>query len=154
MFRGLNDLDHGAFVEAVGWVFEDSPWVAEQVWDKRPFHNVEELHAAMVREVEAAGFNTQLALLRAHPDLGTKARISEASSAEQAGAGLNTWGSELVEKYKQKFGFPFIFAVKGSSKQAILKALEKRLLSTREQEFAEALRQVYRIAWFRLNQGS
>ena len=152
MFRGLNDLDRGAFVEAVGWVFEHSPWVAERTWDKRPFRDVESLHRAMVQQVEAASPEVQLTLLRAHPDLGTRAKISDASTTEQAGAGLTTWECELVESYRQKFGFPFIYAVKGSTKQDILKALEQRLPSTREDEFAGALQQVYRIAWFRLNQ--
>ena len=154
MFRGLNELDRSAFVEAVGWVFEHSPWVAERAWDQRPFRNAEELHGALVREVKSASADMQLALLRAHPDLGTKGEISQASTAEQAGAGLTTWECALVESYKNKFGFPFIFAVKGSTKQDILKALEQRLPSTRENEFAEALQQVYRIAWFRLNQES
>ncbi len=73
---------------------------------------------------------------------------------EQAGAGLSDLSPEPFDAYKEKFGFPFLFAVKGSTKRDILKALQQRLLSTREEEFAEALRQVYRIAWFRLNQES
>src|SRR5258708_12525737 len=56
----------------------------------------------------------------------------------------------LNRAYREKFGFPFLYAVKGSDKAAILEALERRLNSSREIEFPEALRQVYRIARFRL----
>ena len=86
----LNSLEHAQFVAAIGWVFEHSPWVAERAWAVRPFANVEQLHRVMVERVERALPEEQLALLRAHPDLGTRARVSEASSAEQAGAGLDS----------------------------------------------------------------
>jgi len=155
----LNALDCHAFVNAIGWVFEDSPWVAERAWKGRPFASEEALHAAMVARVEAAPFDEKLCLLRAHPDLGVRARMSVASVAEQAGAGLEaltreefhqlqSWNAE----YREKFGFPFLYAVKGSTKLDILKALERRLGSSPEEEFEEALRQVYRIAGFRLRE--
>ena len=118
----LNSLDRAQFVEAVGWVFEHSPWVAERAWAARPFANVDALHGAMVDKWKSASANEQLALLRAHPDLGTRARVSEASAAEQAGAGLDRLTPEeferllaLNEAYRDKFGFPFLFAVKGST---------------------------------------
>jgi len=154
----VNAMDLPAFVAALGWVFEHSPWVAERAWQKRPFLDAVALHAAMVRQVAGATKAEQLALLRAHPDLGTRARISGASSEEQAGAGLDRLTAEefaqlqqLNEAYRQKFGFPFLYAVKGSSKYDILMALEQRLDSPVEAEFEEALRQVYRIAEFRLS---
>ena len=99
----------------------------------------------------------QLALLRAHPDLGARARMSHASIDEQAGVGLDqltqTEFDELHRRnseYKQKFGFPFLYAVKGSTKHEILAALANRLGSSRDAEFAEALKQVTRIAGFRI----
>ena len=99
----------------------------------------------------------QLALLRAHPDLGTRAKISPSSASEQAGAGLDQLTTAeyarligLNGAYREKFGFPFLYAVKGSGKFAILEALERRLSSSREEELQEALRQVFRIARFRL----
>ena len=153
----LNSLERAQFVSAIGWVFEHSPWVAERAWEARPFANVEELHRAMVEQVERALPEEQLALLRAHPDLGTRARVSEASSAEQAGAGLDQLTQAeferlraLNEAYRDKFGFPFLFAVKGSTKHDILEALERRGQSSREEEYLVALDQVYRIARFRL----
>ena len=155
--HALSALDREAFVAAVGWVFEHSPWVAERAWSARPFADREALHRALVDQVSRASSDEQLALLRAHPDLGTRSRVSEASTGEQAGAGLDRLTPAEFERlqtlnsaYKTKFGFPFLYAVKGSTRVEILNALEQRLTSTPEQEHAEALRQVYRIAEFRL----
>ena len=153
----LNALDRAHFVAAIGWVFEHSPWVAERAWAARPFATLEALHRAMIAQVEAASPEEQLALLRAHPDLGARARISAASTEEQAGAGLDRLTPEEFERlhrlnaaYRDKFGFPFLFAVKGSTKHDILSAQEGRLEAAPEEEFREALHQVHRIAGFRL----
>jgi len=153
----LNSMERAQFVSAIGWIFEHSPWVAERAWKMRPFADAQALHRAMVDQVERSLPEEQLALLRAHPDLGTRARVSEASSAEQAGAGLDQLTTAeferlraLNETYRGKFGFPFLFAVKGSTKHDILDALERRARSSREAEYLVALDQVYRIARFRL----
>ena len=153
----LNALDRADFVAALGWVFEDSPWVAARTWSARPFAGVEALHTAMIGQLTRAKCEEQLALLRAHPDLGTQGRISRASAGEQAGAGLDHLTPHEFERlhqlnsaYRNKFGFPFLFAVKGSTKHDILQALEKRLEASPEEEYEEALRQVHRIARFRL----
>ena len=155
----LNSLDREAFVDAIGWVFEHSPWVAERAWSGRPFANAQALHREMEAQVERASLEEQLALLRAHPDLGTRARMSEASDAEQGGVGLDRLTPQEFEDlqrlntdYRAKFGFPFLYAVKGSTKHDILQALRQRLQATREEEYTEALRQVYRIAGFRVEQ--
>jgi 2-oxo-4-hydroxy-4-carboxy-5-ureidoimidazoline decarboxylase len=155
----INRLPRERFVEALGWVFEDSPWVAERAWERRPFDSVEALHDAMTGAVEAAAREEQLALLRAHPDLGARAKMSTASVGEQAGAGLDSLTAREFETlrdlnlaYRTKFGFPFLYAVRGAGKQQILAALERRFGSDGEAEFREALRQVYRIAGFRLEQ--
>jgi OHCU decarboxylase len=169
----VNSRDRPGFVEAVGYVFEDSPWVAERAWARRPFSSVDALHEAMVSEVSSATAEEQLALLRAHPDLGTvplkpdttgvvrlqadSREMSDASEQEQTRAGLARLTQSELERltalnavYREKFRFPFIYAVGGATKDDILNALEKRLLATREAELEEALRQVYRIARFRL----
>lgn len=145
-------MDHASFTAALGWVFEESPWVAERAWASRPFADVAGLHRAMVREVEQASPEEQLALLRAHPDLGTRARMSAASMSEQAGLDFDQRFVSLNESYREKFGFPFLYAVKGSTRQDVFRALEARFPSDRESEFAEALRQVYKIAVFRLEE--
>ena len=151
--RDLNAMDRESFVAAVAWIFEDSPWVARRAWDARPFASIQAMHQAMVRQVQSATRAEQLALLRAHPDLGTRARMSAASTNEQASAGLDQLTSKDcadLQAYRDKFGFPFLFAVKGSSKGDIMEALRRRVVADAEAEIAEALAQVYRIAWFRL----
>ena len=153
----INRFTQGEFTEAVGWVFEHSPWVAERAWHHRPFASCGQLSERMNGEVAAASPEEHLALLRAHPDLGTRAKISPNSTTEQAGAGLDRLTSEehkrlldLNNAYREKFGFPFLYAVKGADKFAILEALERRLGSNRADEFQEAFGHVYRIARFRL----
>jgi 2-oxo-4-hydroxy-4-carboxy-5-ureidoimidazoline decarboxylase len=153
----LNARDRDGFVEALGWIFEDSPWVAERTWTCRPFPSLDAVHQAMIDVVQQASEPEQLALLCAHPDLGTRARISDASTGEQRGAGLDCLDvneyerlQHLNDEYRRRFGFPFLFAVKGATKQDVLTALEARVHRSRDQEIAEALRQVYRIARFRL----
>jgi 2-oxo-4-hydroxy-4-carboxy-5-ureidoimidazoline decarboxylase len=153
----LNASERSRFVAALGSIFEESPWAADRAWRHRPFASLEALHRAMTAEVSAASRDEQLGLLRAHPDLGTRARMTTASAGEQAGAGLDRLTPEEVERlqqlnaeYREKFGFPFLFAVKGSTKHQVLAALTERLRATPDEEFAEALRQVFRIAWFRL----
>jgi 2-oxo-4-hydroxy-4-carboxy-5-ureidoimidazoline decarboxylase len=153
----LNNLDQDAFVREAGWIFEHSSWVAERAWRGRLFISIEDLHAKMTLEVAQASRDEQLALLRAHPDLGSKAAMSASSTNEQTAAGLHQLTAEEFQRlhrlnnaYTEKFGFPFLFAVKGSNKFQILDALERRLQSGPEEEFQEALRQVYRIARFRL----
>ena len=155
--HAFNSLDHAGFMHAIAWIFEHSPWVAERASAVRPFESIDALHLALVGQVEHASEAEQLALLRAHPDLGTRARMSDASTAEQSGAGLDRLTPQefgrlqtLNAAYRDKFGFPFLFAVKGSGQHQILDALTDRLESSWEQEFRVALRQVYRIARFRL----
>lgn len=153
----INTLSLRQFAAAFEWIFEDSPWVAELAWAHRPYANRDALLAAMVIEVKAAPREIQLALLRAHPDLGARARMSDASIGEQAGVGLDRMTpadyqrlQAMNARYREKFGFPFLFAVKGSTVADILSALERRVEAAPEVEFQEALAQVYRIASFRL----
>jgi 2-oxo-4-hydroxy-4-carboxy-5-ureidoimidazoline decarboxylase len=155
----VNGMDRESFVASLGWVFEHSPWVAERAWPRRPFASVEALHQAMAEQVAGAGAAEQVALIRAHPDLGTRARMSSASSGEQAGVGLDHVTLEeydhlhrLNSAYREKFGFPFIYAVKGSTRHDILCALEQRLSNDLATEHAMALTQIYRIAQIRLEE--
>jgi 2-oxo-4-hydroxy-4-carboxy-5-ureidoimidazoline decarboxylase len=154
----INRLTQAAFVAKLGGTFEDSPWVAERAWGHGPFASLDALHAAMVAEVEHASTDEQLALLCAHPDLGKRAKMSEASAGEQAGAGLDRLSPEeyaeltqLNSAYRDGFGFPFLFAVRGATKDDILKSLRARASGAREEEFRTALEQVFRIARFRLD---
>lgn len=153
----VNALNRPEFVDRIGWVFEHSPWVAEGAWESRPFEDPTALHLAMTRAMRRASAEKQIALLRAHPNLGARARMSEASVNEQAGAGLDHLRPDEFEElhrlnseYKRKFGFPFLFAVKRSTKHDILVALRRRIALDKAAEFDEALTQVERIARFRI----
>jgi OHCU decarboxylase len=153
----INALTLPHFVDLLGEIYEHSPWVADRVWHKRPFQSSEELRGLMKLEVEAANREQQLSLLRAHPDLGTRAKVGEFSSNEQKRAGLDQLTTDEYEtllqfnrQYRDRFGFPFIYAVRGSDKRDILTALMIRSESGLEDEFAQALREVHRIAGFRL----
>jgi OHCU decarboxylase len=153
----LNRLSQPEFVERLGWIFEGSPWVAERAWAHGPFASLDALHAAMVAEVEHASTEEQLALLRAHPDLGARVQMSSASASEQSGAGLEHLTAEetaellrLNAGYRDEYGFPFLLAVKGLTKNDILKSLRERVSGAREEEFRAALEQVFRIARSRL----
>jgi 2-oxo-4-hydroxy-4-carboxy-5-ureidoimidazoline decarboxylase len=154
----LNASDRVRFVAVLGGVFEDSPWVAERAWPRRPFASIDDLHRAMAAEVTAASRARQHALLMAHPDLGARVRMSGASAAEQSAAGLDGMVPEEVDRlrrlngeYRARFGFPFLYAVKGSTPVQITAALEARLSASPDAERAEALRQTCRIARFRLD---
>ncbi len=157
----VNALDRSAFVAALGGVFEHSPWIAAAVWSQRPFATVDALHAAMVKAVSDATEETQLALIRAHPELAGKAAIrgelTAASLGEQSGATLTHCSAEefarlqaLNSAYNRKFGFPFIIAVKGLDREAIIGRFAARLERDRELEFREALKQIARITRLRL----
>ena len=150
----LNALSRADFVDHLGWIFEDSPWVAERAWEHRPFASLEALHASMVAEVERATRDEQIALLRAHPDLGARHKLSAASEQEQAGAGVRRMDSTWIAAYSEKFGFPFVYAVKGSTGQDVLEALTVRTENDPEEEFHAALFEVYRIARFRLEEAT
>jgi len=158
--RELNACDARRFVEAIGWVFEGSPWVADRAWKDRPFASLTQLHSAMTAVVAGASPAEQLALLEAHPDLGTRAKVmTESSTREQSGAGLDRLTTDEFDRlqhlnaaYRQKFGFPFLYAVKGKTKHDVIAALELRILSAPDKELEEAIRQVARIARFRLEE--
>jgi 2-oxo-4-hydroxy-4-carboxy-5-ureidoimidazoline decarboxylase len=153
----INAMNRDAFVAALGGVFEHSPWVAMGAYDMRPFADRAALHAAMVAAVRAAGRDAQLALIRAHPDLAARIKLTDASTAEQASVGLDRLDAEtfarfhgLNDAYRARFGFPFIIAVRQHDLDGILAAFERRLAHDAEAEIAEALAQIERITRLRL----
>lgn len=157
----LNLASADTFVSMLAGIFEHSPWVAERVLAQRPFASLDALHAAMCAAVQGAGSELQLALIRAHPQLAGKAAVrgelTEASTNEQRSAGLDQCSPEefaaitqLNDEYDARFGFPFILAVKGHARDSIIANMRARIGHDREAEIAEALRQIERIARFRL----
>jgi len=155
----LNNSEKNEFVELLSDVYEESAWVAEQVHSKRPFSSVQALNDAMRDTVDSASRDTQLELLRAHPDLGEQTEMTDASETEQASAGLTDLSpaqydtfQQLNDQYREKFGFPFIMAVKNKSPEVIQTAMEDRVEHERDQEFETALSQVHEIAKLRLQE--
>ena len=154
----LNQMNQEAFTKALATIFELSPWVAKNAWQKRPFANLSALYQSMVEVVQTASKEQQLNLICAHPDLGTKAKMAEASIKEQAGVGLDRLTPDeyqrfhsLNQTYKDHFGFPFIIAVKNHTKESILAAFKERIKNSPEVEMAQALSEIAKIARFRLN---
>ena len=149
------------FLRVYGSVYEHSPWVAETVYDDRDVGNVDTvwtLYAAMRMAVDMADRGMQLSLMRAHPELAVKTPdMAAASVSEQSSAGLDQCSSEelaafkrLNHEYREKFGFPFIVAVKGMTRGEILQVFNQRLQNDYETEFQNALQQIHKIARFRL----
>ncbi|MEJ8569709.1 2-oxo-4-hydroxy-4-carboxy-5-ureidoimidazoline decarboxylase [Elongatibacter sediminis] len=160
-----SEMTHEEFLEMFGPVFEHSPWIAERVWE----HGVEfrhdtiaGMHQALCNEIRRAGRDEQLELLRAHPELAVQVGAGELtghSRREQRGAGLDRCTESeyaefqrLNQAYREKFGFPFIVAVKGYQRGQILEVFRTRLAHVEEEEFQAALHQVMRIGLFRLQE--
>jgi len=157
-------MDKETFVSSFGGVFEHSPWIAERAWglELGPAHDsAAGVHNALARVFRSASHAERLSVLTAHPDLAGKLaqaqRLTTDSAAEQASAGLDaltdderTRFSTLNTQYVEKHGFPFIIAVRDHDKAGILAAFERRIANDTDTEFAEACRQVERIARLRL----
>ncbi len=156
----LNALDAMGFVAQLGGIYEHSPWIADRAWPLRPFASVAALHAAMYNVLMSANRENQLELIRAHPELAGKlatAQLTEASRGEQASAGLDRCTAEersqlqaLNQRYREKFDFPFIVAVRGLNWSDIIARVTQRLDNDRDREIATALAEIGRIAQFRL----
>lgn len=157
----LNVADEATFVNALGFIFENSPWVAARAWPARPFADVAALHAAMCDVVAAAPLDERLALIRAHPDLVGRAAVagtlSPASAGEQAAAGLDRLDPEEAEMfarynaaYTARFGFPFVICVRENKKSAIIAGLTERTENDRATEIDTALGEIAKIARLRL----
>ncbi|TRZ38284.1 2-oxo-4-hydroxy-4-carboxy-5-ureidoimidazoline decarboxylase [Niallia circulans] len=154
----INKMDKEQFIESIGWVFEHTPWIASKAWELLlPIHSLNRLHEVMVQVVKEASQDEQLKLIRAHPDLGGRIKMTDSSVKEQQGAGLDQLSEEEFErflqlnnKYREKFDFPFILAVKGHTKDTIYHDMERRLKHSKEEEFAAALSQIFKISFIRL----
>jgi OHCU decarboxylase len=157
----LNAADRAAFVAAIGFAFEHSPWVAEAAWDRRPFADLDALHAALVDAVARAPREHRIALIAAHPDLaGRVAReggLTAPSRGEQRAAGLDRLTAEDTARfdaanaaYRARFGFPFVICAREHDAAGILRELERRAGGDRDAEIATAIAEIAKIARLRL----
>ncbi len=159
MINKINKLSKSEFVKVFANIFENSVWIAEELYKQKPFKDFTELSSKMMNIFEISSKEKKLKILNDHPNLGDKTKISsltQDSLKEQKTVGLDQCTKEEFDEFKKlndaykKFGFPFIFAVKGKSKIEILDNFRKRINSESEIEFKEALKQVKKIAKLRL----
>jgi len=158
----INKLSRSEFVEIFANIFEKTKWIAEKLYNQKPFDDFKDLCSKMLGIFETAGKETQLKILGAHPDLADKITVNLLTSnswSEQSNAGLDQCSEEefnefknLNKSYRQKYGFPFVIAVKGKNKIEILSEFRKRILNSVDEEFNEAIIQVGKIANLRLNE--
>lgn len=153
----VNLLDKNQFEMIFADIAEHSPWVASFAAEQRPFSDVNQMVNAFKQGVNQAPKIDQLALINAHPDLAGKAHLTPDSKSEQAGAGLDSLTvaemadfTELNTRYKAKFHFPFIFAVKGADKYKILDSFKQRINNEPNAEFDTAMENIFRIFMFRI----
>lgn len=159
-----SESDRQEFIERYGGIYEHSPWVAAEAYGfAAGVTEPDALAAILARCVDEADHERKLALIRAHPDLAGKAAISGAltrdSSAEQASAGIDQCTRdeferflELNNRYRKKFGFPFVMAVRHSNRQEILAAFARRLENDGPTEFETAIDEIHKIALLRLQE--
>ena len=159
----VNALTLAQFVARLGGVFEHSPWVAERAWEDRPFDSLDRLHASMMQAVGAASRDEQLALVRAHPELAgreaAKGALTADSSTEQGRLGFLDLDrshvermAELNRRYRQRFGFPCIVALRlHANRESVMAEMQRRLGNTQQAEMGGALEQIGHIARGRLD---
>ena len=154
----VNALGKREFTARLGGVFEHSPWIAERAWEKRPFRSLEELHRTMMRTVEASSDDEKLRLVRAHPELAGGEALTASSSGEQGRLGFNALSKEEREemrelnlRYREKFGFPCIVALRlHADRASVMREMRRRLANDAPAELAGALEQIGHITRGRL----
>ena len=158
----LNRASEAECVRVLGAIYEHSAWIAARVASQRPFVDVAALQLAMANVVKVASAEEQAGLIAAHPDLGGRlaraGALAPSSADEQASLGLDRLTDDefaafeaLNASYTQRFGFPFIIAVKQHTRQSVLAAFELRLRNDAPTERVAALHQINIIAGIRLN---
>ena len=162
MLNKIDKLSKTEFTEVFGNIFENASWIAEKLYLQKPFKNFQNLSNEMISIFENANNQNKLKILNSHPDLADKAKIGSLtldSNNEQNDAGLNQCTEKEFNEfkslnlhYKNKFGFPFIIAVKGRNKSQILTNFKERVLSNKDVEFEKANEQVAKIASLRLEE--
>lgn len=159
----ISTWEQDAFAARLGFLFEGSPWIVAETWPGRPWRSASDFHAALLATVAAASEAQQVALIQAHPDLVGRAALAgtltRESTGEQRAAGLDPGAlspqeiaafQDLNARYRTRFGFPFVICARDHQKDDILAELERRAHQARADEITAALREIGRIAWWRL----
>ncbi len=157
--NNFNNLNRDEFISLFGVIFEKTQWIAEKLFELKPFKDKDDLINKMIQIYESSSRNETLNILRAHPKLAVEKNLTEHSNQEQSRANLKSCTqkefdefTKLNNEYEKKFDFPFIIAVKGRDKIEILNNFRQRINNDIEFEFKESKKQVKKIALFRLNE--
>ena len=155
----VNQLSEHEFISTFGNVFEKTNWIANKAFNSKPYKDFDEFRSRIIRIYENSSKEDYLQIFNEHPELVVEKKLTEDSHKEQRSVNLNRCNNEefnefknLNIEYRNKFGFPFIIAVKGKNKNEILNNFRKRIKNEINLEFNEAKEQVKKIANFRLNE--
>ena len=155
----VNQLSENDFISTFGNVFEKTNWIANKAFNSKPYKSFNEFITKIIKIYENSSKEDCLKIFNAHPELAVEKKLTEDSHKEQKSANLNQCNKDefnefknLNIEYRNKFGFPFIIAVKGKNKNEILNNFRKRIKNEINLEFNEAKGQVKKIATFRLNE--
>ena len=155
----LNNLNRDRFISLFGVIFEKTQWIAEKLFEQKPFKDKDDLINKIIQIYETSKKYETLNILKVHPKLAVEKNLTKHSSTEQSRANLKNCTVEeydefkkLNDEYEKKFDFPFILAVKDKDKIEILNNFRQRINNDVELEFKEAKSQVKKIALFRLNE--
>ncbi len=153
----INQFSQAEFTEAFGEIFEQTPSIATKAWCDRPFEKLDDLYQSLVKVVKEFSIEQQLQLICAHPDLGSRLKMAESSVQEQSSVGLDRLSPEefemfqsLNQEYRDRFGFPFIIAVRNHTRASILEAFRARVKNDRSTEIQTAISEILEIGRFRL----
>ena len=155
----INQLTKNDFIDIFGNVFEKTYWIADKAFNLKPYKSFNELLSTLIKIYENSSKEDFLKIFNSHPELAVEKKLTDDSRKEQNSVSLNQCSdqefkefTQLNKYYKKKFGFPFIFAVKGKKKEKILENFRQRFANDTNREFNEAKEQVKKIATFRLNE--
>ena len=157
--NNLNNLNRDEFISLFGVIFEKTQWIAEKLFELKPFKDKDDLINKMIKIYETSSKDESLNILRSHPKLAVEKKLTEHSNQEQSRANLKNCTQEefdeftkLNSEYEKKFSFPFIMAIKGKDKIEILNKFRQRINNNIEFEFEESKKQIKKIALFRLDE--
>jgi|TARA_B100000929_G_scaffold56404_1_gene42112 2-oxo-4-hydroxy-4-carboxy-5-ureidoimidazoline decarboxylase len=157
--NNFNNLNRDEFISLFGVIFERTEWIAEKLFELKPFKDKDDLINKMIKIYETSSKDESLNILRSHPKLAVEKKLTEHSNQEQSRANLKNCTQEefdeftkLNSEYEKKFSFPFIMAIKGKDKIEILNKFRQRINNNIEFEFEESKKQIKKIALFRLDE--
>ncbi|XP_072941793.1 2-oxo-4-hydroxy-4-carboxy-5-ureidoimidazoline decarboxylase-like [Epargyreus clarus] len=157
----VNKLEDEQFERLFNNVIELWPDAAVQVKKSRPFADLADICNSFYRYMDNLSEGGKLGILKSHPDLAGKlaarGELTSESAAEQKSAGLNDLTDKhrniIIsnnERYKTKFGFPFIICARENKVQSIIEGLQKRYYNKREEEISVGINEVKKICRLRI----